>query len=96
MQNVLQGATQRASEAVSHAMSTDKKTAEMKSNTVEPTSSDRLTSDYGVKQNNTDIWLSASTGDRKGPALLEDNFAREKVRGHYLVHCVATNDHCRS
>ncbi|TVY36696.1 Catalase [Lachnellula subtilissima] len=36
-------------------MSTNKKTADMKPNMVEPTSSDRLTSDFGVRQNNTDI-----------------------------------------
>lgn len=77
-------------------MSTDKKTADMKPNMVEPTSSDRLTSDFGVKQNNTDVWLHASTGDRQGPALLEDNFAREKVRSHYPVHCMATNVCSRS
>ena len=39
----------------------------------------RLTSDFGVKQNNTDAWLSVATDDQKGPQLLEDQFAREKV-----------------
>jgi catalase len=39
----------------------------------------RLTSDFGVKQNNTDVWLSVGTEDQKGPQLLEDNFGREKV-----------------
>ncbi|TVY84232.1 Catalase-1 [Lachnellula suecica] len=79
MEHILQGTTQKAAEAISHAMSTNKKTADMRPNVVEPSSKDPLTSDFGVKQNNTDIWLSASTGDRKGPALLEDNFAREKI-----------------
>ena len=82
MEKVLDGARQKASEAVSGIMSTNKKTADMKPNMVEPTSSDRLTSDFGVRQNNTDVWLHASTGDRQGPALLEDNFAREKASPH--------------
>lgn len=89
MQEVLKGAKQVAGQAVSHAMSTNKKTADMKPNMVEPTSSDRLTSDFGVKQNNTDVWLHASTGDRQGPALLEDNFAREKV-----LPISSTGDEC--
>jgi len=79
MQSVLDGARQKAGEAVTSIMSTNKKTEDMKPNMVEQSSSDRLTSDFGVRQNNTDVWLHASTGDRQGPALLEDNFAREKV-----------------
>jgi catalase len=41
--------------------------------------SHRITSDYGVKQSNTDHWLSVSSEDKSGPMLLEDAFAREKV-----------------
>lgn len=70
---------QKAGEAVSHAMSTNKKVSDMKSDIREPTTSDRLASDFGVKNGNTDVWLSASTEEYKGPALLEDNFSREKV-----------------
>lgn len=44
----------------------------------------RITSDYGVKQNNTDDWLKVATDDQTGPMLLEDQFAREKV-------CLAMN-----
>jgi len=40
----------------------------------------RITSDFGVKQSNTDNWLSASTENKNGPMLLEDQFGREKVR----------------
>ena len=50
----------------------------------EPTSKTPLTSDYGVKQPTHDEWLSATTGDRQGPLLLEDNFGREKVRYFHL------------
>ena len=39
----------------------------------------RITSDYGVKQSNTDDWLKIATDDQTGPQLLEDQFAREKV-----------------
>lgn len=43
------------------------------------TKNDRLTSDFGVKQGNTDDWLRVTTNDRTGPMLLEDSVAREKV-----------------
>lgn len=39
----------------------------------------RITSDYGVKQTNTDDWLKVVNEDKTGPMLLEDPFAREKV-----------------
>jgi hypothetical protein len=39
-----------------------------------------ITTDYGVKQSNTDDWLKIGTEDKNGPSLLEDAFAREKVR----------------
>ena len=70
---------QKAGEAISGAISSNKKTSDMKQNMHTVTESDQLTSDFGVKQISHDNWLSASTGDRQGPALLEDNFAREKV-----------------
>ncbi|KAH3966469.1 catalase [Parastagonospora nodorum] len=40
----------------------------------------KMTSDYGVKQNNTDEWLKVATEDQQGPMLLEDHFAREKIQ----------------
>ncbi|KAL9069873.1 MAG: hypothetical protein Q9157_006007 [Trypethelium eluteriae] len=39
----------------------------------------RITSDFGVKQSNTDDWLRVATEDQTGPSLLEDHFAREKI-----------------
>lgn len=60
------------------------KIADLQKDTVEPTQDTRLTSDYGVKQNNTDHWLSVATEDRQGPALLEDPFGREKVSSFVL------------
>lgn len=45
----------------------------------------RITSDFGVKQTNTDDWLKAASEDKTGPMLLEDHFAREKVRVDYAT-----------
>lgn len=39
----------------------------------------RITSDFGVKQTNTDDWLKVASEDKTGPMLLEDHFAREKI-----------------
>lgn len=39
----------------------------------------RITSDYGVRQTNTDDWLKVHSEDRTGPMLLEDAFGREKI-----------------
>jgi hypothetical protein len=89
MQSVLGGTVQKAGEAISGAaMSSNKKVADMKAETRQLSSKHPLTSDTGVKQPTHDIWLSASTGDRQGPQLLEDNFAREKVI-HVSQHCCA-------
>ncbi|KAI0374468.1 catalase [Pilatotrama ljubarskyi] len=38
-----------------------------------------LTTDHGVFIADTDNWLQASNGSRPGPALLEDQIAREKI-----------------
>jgi catalase len=40
---------------------------------------DRITTDWGVKQTNTDHWLGVVSDDKQGPMLLEDAFAREKI-----------------
>lgn len=55
------------------------KFADLAQNTIEPTKNTKLTSDWGVKQNNTDHWLSVTNDKHTGPALLEDTFGREKV-----------------
>lgn len=39
----------------------------------------RITTDFGVKQNNTDDWLKVATEDHTGPQLLEDHMGREKI-----------------
>ncbi|KUI55594.1 Catalase-1 [Cytospora mali] len=55
------------------------KIADLQKDTVQPSEDTRITSDYGVKQNNTDHWLSVTNEDHTGPALLEDPFGREKI-----------------
>ena len=39
----------------------------------------KLTTDWGSKVSDTDHWLTVSTEDQYGPAMLEDVHAREKV-----------------
>jgi catalase len=57
------------------------------------TPKDRLTTDYGVKQSTADDWLKAASSDKTGPLLLEDPFARERVRmGEHLVR--KGSNHC--
>merc|ERR1712230_80695 len=51
MQSVLGGAVEKAGEAVSGAIGSNKKITDMKQNTIDPTKNDFLTSDFGVKQN---------------------------------------------
>ncbi len=79
MQSVFKGTMQKASEAIDGAMSSNKKLADMKPETREPSKTIPLTTDTGVREPTHDEWLSATTGDRQGPMLLEDNYAREKI-----------------
>lgn len=55
------------------------KIADLSRDTIEPTKDTRLTSDFGVREPNTDHWLTVTNDQHTGPALLEDTFAREKV-----------------
>lgn len=48
----------------------------------------RMTTDYGVRQSNTDDWLKVVSEDKTGPALLEDAFGREKVCLPLLHNCL--------
>lgn len=73
--------TEQVTGAIKHAVMGHKndKIDQLKANTVEPNENSRITSDYGVKQNNTDHWLRVASEDQTGPSLLEDAFGREKV-----------------
>ena len=77
-----------ASELASSAISKTKqvimgsggnKQAQLADHMVTADQSSRLTTDYGVRQNNTDEWLRVTTDQQTGPMLLEDPFGREKV-----------------
>ncbi|KAF2862012.1 catalase-domain-containing protein [Piedraia hortae CBS 480.64] len=39
----------------------------------------KITTDFGVKQSNTDNWLRVANETQNGPMLLEDHMAREKI-----------------
>jgi catalase len=81
MQAVMGGAAQTVKEAMTATgPGTSKKINDLKADMVHPSDKDLMTSDFGVRQSNTDNWLSASSNDKKGPLLLEDNWAREKVK----------------
>ena len=56
------------------------KVSQLDNLTQDVTKDDRITSDFGVKQGNTDDWYRVTNNDTTGPMLLEDSFAREKVR----------------
>lgn len=71
-------------EAVKHAVMGSKgseaKAAQLEHDTVEPTKDSRITSDFGTKQASTDDWLKVNNEQQTGPMLIEDPFAREKVK----------------
>lgn len=56
-----------------------KKIAQLESVTQSVSTSDRITTDYGVKQSTADLSLRVNNDDNIGPALLEDSYARERV-----------------
>lgn len=85
-------ASKAASAAKSAAMgSKNAKVDQLGGKIVAYDESSRITSDYGVRQNNTDEWLRVVSENQTGPALLEDPFAREKV-GHALRSRLAMVD----
>lgn len=73
--------TEQVTGAIKHAVMGhgNDKIDQLKANIVEPSENTRITSDYGVKQNNTDHWLRVNSEDQTGASLLEDAFGREKV-----------------
>ncbi|TDZ34365.1 Catalase-1 [Colletotrichum spinosum] len=56
-----------------------KKTAQLASNMVEPSTKADMTTDHGVKIENTDDWLRVTNDEKTGPSLLEDQIGREKI-----------------
>lgn len=70
---------QKVTHAVLGAREGDK-LKDLAHDTKDVTDKDRLTTDYGVKQATADDWLKVASKDKAGPLLLEDPFARERVR----------------
>jgi catalase len=57
-----------------------RKVADLAKNTVDYNDpKNRITTDYGVKQSNTDDWLKVVSDSHTGPMLLEDHASREKI-----------------
>ncbi|KAF6764798.1 catalase [Ephemerocybe angulata] len=69
----------QAKEVMASLLPDDPKIKDLKRNMVHPTSSSQMTTDHGVKISDTDHWLTVSNGSNPGPALLEDQIAREKI-----------------
>lgn len=77
---ILATASNVAEKAKNMAGAKDTKSAQLAANTKDINDDSwRITTDYGVKQNNTDDWLKVATEDQQGPMLLEDHAMREKV-----------------
>lgn len=78
-----------AGDAVKGAMhiATNSKISDLEKDTVDPSKyTGGITTNHGVKISNDDAWLAATTNDRQGPQLLEDEYGREKVCGkNYLL-----------
>ncbi|ORY68472.1 catalase-like domain-containing protein [Pseudomassariella vexata] len=66
---------------VKNIMSGEKgaKATQLQPDIQEPGKDDRITTDYGVRQSNTDDTLKIVNDQSTGPQLLEDSFAREKI-----------------
>lgn len=66
---------------INEVSTTNAKTVDLWPNTVDYQKKDNvMTTDHGVKVQDTDNWLKAVGGDgRPGPSLLEDQIAREKI-----------------
>ena len=69
----------KAQETLRNTASKSKKLVDLETDTNTVNSDQFLTTDHGTKISNTDNWLRPVDGTRTGPALLEDQIAREKV-----------------
>jgi catalase len=73
------GGLRKASEAVQHTASKHKKIIDLQHDTVSLSNKITMTTDHGVKVENTDQWLRVVDDKHTGPSLLEDQLAREKA-----------------
>lgn len=59
----------------------------MEKDTVDPSKyKGGVTTNHGVKISNNDVWLAATSSESQGPALLEDEYGREKVSSRLILH----------
>ncbi|KAH0293624.1 catalase [Aureobasidium namibiae CBS 147.97] len=74
------GITETVKEAITGSPAENAKVAAMSDNIKNyMDSNNRITTDYGVKQTNTDDSLRVASADKTGPVLLEDHAGREKI-----------------
>jgi catalase len=80
LQESLSQAKESASEKFNNVATVNEKVLDMWPNTVDVTKkSNRMTTDHGVKVQDTDHWLKVTSEKKTGPALLEDQISREKI-----------------
>jgi len=80
LQESLSKAKESASEKFYNVATVNEKVLDMWPNTVDATKkSNRMTTDHGVKVQDTDHWLKVTSEKKIGPSLLEDQISREKI-----------------
>ncbi|CAL5868558.1 uncharacterized protein PFLUO_LOCUS2785 [Penicillium psychrofluorescens] len=79
MASVIVGGLHKAQEAVRQATSKEKKVVDLERDTANIHIKQPLTTDHGVRVENTDQWLRVVDDQHTGPSLLEDQIAREKI-----------------
>ena len=86
MSTTISSGLQRAQHSVQDHESPNKKIIDIERNTRNIHENISMTSDHGVKVENTDQWLRVigNNGKSVGPSLLEDQLAREKVYTIYF------------
>lgn len=80
LQESLNSAKESASHKINDVTTTNNKILDMWPNTFDAMkSSNRMTTDHGVKVQDTDHWLQVVSDKQQGPFLLEDQISREKI-----------------
>ncbi|KAJ5092415.1 hypothetical protein NUU61_007285 [Penicillium alfredii] len=79
MASVIAGGLHKVQEAIQRATSKEKKVVDLERDTANIHTKQPLTTDHGVRVENTDQWLRIVDDKHTGPSLLEDQIAREKI-----------------
>ncbi|KAI5812780.1 catalase-like domain-containing protein [Pyronema omphalodes] len=81
LQEGLNAAKESAQQKFNDVTTTNEKILDLWPNTKDMTkSSNKMTTDHGVKVQDTDHWLKVVSEKSQGPNLLEDQIAREKIQ----------------